>query len=49
MSGLSGHKTYSTIIKSNVRDIDGKSFIDFDPERFAENIIDKMKRNNFFN
>jgi hypothetical protein len=48
MSGLSGHKTYSTIIKSNVKDIDGKSFIDFDPERFAENIIDKMKRNNFF-
>ena len=48
MSGLSGHKTYSTIIKSNVRDIDGKSFIDFDPERFAENIIAKMKRNNFF-
>ena len=49
MSGLSGHKTYSTIIKSYVKDIEGKYYVHFDPDRFAENIIDKMKRNNFFN
>ena len=48
MSGLSGHKTYSTIIKSYVKDIEKKYYVHFDPDRFAENIIDKMKRNNFF-
>lgn len=49
MSTLSGHKTYSTIIKSNENKIDDKSFIYFDPDSFASNVIDKMKSNNFFN
>jgi len=49
MSGLSGHKTYATLIKSKVENIDGKTFIYFDPDNFATKIIDKMKLNNFFN
>jgi hypothetical protein len=43
MSGLSGHKTYAVIIKSNIKDIEGKAYVYFHPYSFSENIIDKMK------
>ena len=48
MSALSGHKTYSDIIKAEVKHINGNEYIFFDEDEFANSVIQHMKENNFF-
>ena len=48
MSSLSGHITYSHILSAENKIIDGKSYIFLNLDNFAEKIINKMKRHNFF-
>ena len=46
MAALSGHKTYSDIIFSKSRNIDGNELIFFDEDNFANKVIEHMKENN---
>ena len=48
MSSMSGHKTYSNILKANVKTIDESYYIFFDLNAFSDCIIKRMKENNFF-
>ena len=48
ISGMSGHKTYSNILRANVKRIDEKNYLFFDLDSFGNCIIENMKRNNFF-
>ena len=45
MGALSGHKTYSDIIASNIKDIDGNENVFFDPDSFVDVVIEHMKEN----
>ena len=45
MGALSGHKTYSDIIASNIKDIDGNENVFFDPDAFVDKVIEHMKEN----
>ena len=45
MGALSGHKTYSDIIESNIKDIDGNENVFFDPDSFVDVVIEHMKEN----
>ena len=48
MSTLSGHKTYSNLLKSYVKNIDGNNYIFFDPLHFTNCILKIMKNNKFY-
>ena len=48
MSSMSGHKTYSDILKSEVYLLDGNKYISFDEDAFTQSILKHMKENNFF-
>ena len=48
MSSMSGHKTYSNILKANVKSINGNKYIFFDLNDFSTKIIQRMKENHFF-
>ena len=48
MGALSGHKTYSDIISSNIHEINGTEMVFFNEEEFAESVIEHMKENKFF-
>ena len=48
MSAMSGHKTYSNILRANVKSIGELSYIHFDLNEFGKCITQKMKENNFF-
>ena len=48
MSSMSGHKTYSDILKSETNKINGNTYIFFDEETFSKSVLDHMKKNNFF-
>ena len=48
MSSMSGHKTYSDILKSETNKINGNTYIFFDEEAFSKSVLDHMKKNNFF-
>ena len=47
MSSLSGHKTYSDLIKAKVRIIKNSEYIFFDIDEFALKILQRMKESNF--
>ena len=49
ISRMSGHKTYSNIIKHNDTKIENDYYSYFDLNDFADCIINTMKQNNFFN
>jgi hypothetical protein len=48
MSALSGHKTYSDIIKSEIRHDEDLEKVYFDPTDFANNVKKHMEENDFF-
>ena len=45
MGALSGHKTYSDIIASNIKDIDGNENVFFEPDYFVNAVISHLKEN----
>jgi len=45
MGALSGHKTYSDIIQSDIKDIDGNQNVFFEPDAFVDKVIEHMKEN----
>jgi len=45
MGALSGHKTYSDIIQSDIKDIDGNKNVFFEPDAFVDKVIEHMKEN----
>ena len=45
MSSLSGHKTYSDILKSETKYIDNNEFIFFDSFEFIKNVLDHIREN----
>ena len=45
MGALSGHKTYSDIIESNTRSIEGNEYVFFEPNFFVDKVIEHMKEN----
>ena len=47
MSRLSGHKTYSDILKAYKSIINENEYIFFDREDFTQKILQRMKENNF--
>lgn len=47
MSSMSGHKTYSDIIKANSNKNDGNENIIFDENDFVDSVLKHMKENNF--
>ena len=48
MSSMSGHKTYTNILKANVKTIDKSHHIFFDLNDFSNTIIKRMKENKFY-
>ena len=48
MSSMSGHKTYTNILKANSKSIDGSSYLFFDLNDFSNAITRRMKENKFF-
>ena len=48
MSSLSGHLTYSDLIKSKRFMKEGSENIEFDENEFAQKVLEHMKENNFF-
>ena len=46
MGALSGHKTYSDIIDSNIKYIEGNENVFFNPDNFVDKVIEHMKDNN---
>ena len=49
MSIMSGHITYSNIIKANITNNDGNENVSFDENEFYECVLSRLKENNFFN
>ena len=49
MSSLSGHITYSDILKATTNFNDGNENVSFDENAFAESVLLHMKENKFFN
>ena len=43
MSKLSGHKSYSDIIKNNIKIIDNNEYIYFDEESFTRHVLKHIK------
>ena len=48
MSSMSGHKTYSDILKSQSNTIEGNKYVFFDEDSFTGKVLEHMKENNFF-
>ena len=48
MSALSGHKTYSDILRANTRQIEGSEYIFFKEGHFVKKVLLHMKENNYF-
>ena len=48
MSILSGHKTYSDIIKANIKKIKGSETVFFNVNDFTKSVLKHMKENKFF-
>ena len=48
MSALSGHVTYSDLIRSKMNKIDGNENIFFEPKFFIKSVLNHMIQNNFF-
>jgi hypothetical protein len=47
MSALSGHVTYSDLIRSKKNIIDGNENIFFEPKSFVKSVLNRMLENNF--
>ena len=47
MSSMSGHITYSDIIKAESHSYDGNTYISFDENSFSKSVLAHMKENNF--
>ena len=47
MSKLSGHKSYSDVVKCTIEIIDKNEYIYFDETTFVKNVLEHMKQNNF--
>ena len=47
MSEISGHKTYSNILFSEVENIDENEYIFFNVDDFGNSVLNHMKENNF--
>ena len=47
MSSLSGHITYSDIIKADVQMIEDNEVLFFDVKKFVRTVLNHMKKNNF--
>ena len=48
LSSMSGHKTYSDILRSTKRDIDGNEYIFFKEGHFVRKVLSHMRENNYF-
>jgi len=48
LSAMSGHKTYSDILRSTKRDIDGNEYIFFKEGHFVRKVLSHMRENNYF-
>ena len=48
MSSLSGHVTYSDLIRNKMNKDDGNENIFFEPKSFAKSVLNHMLQNNFF-
>ena len=48
MSSMSGHISYSDIIKSSTNYNDGNENLSFDEDEFSKSVLSHMKQNNFF-
>ena len=48
MASMSGHITYSDIIKSNINHADGNENISLDEDDFSKSVLSNMKKNKFF-
>ena len=47
MSALSGHVTYSDLIRSKKNIIDGNENIFFEPKSFVKSVLNRMLESNF--
>lgn len=47
MSALSGHKTYSDVLDSELKVIDNNDVFFFDINEFSKNVLDYIKENGF--
>ena len=45
MASLSGHRTYSDVIESNIQHENGNEMVYFKEEAFASKVIEHMKEN----
>ena len=45
---MSGHKTYSDILKSQTNYIEGNTYVFFEEDSFVQSVLGHMKENNFF-
>ena len=43
MASLSGHKTYSNILPSEIKEVDNNEMVYFEPEKFVNTVIEHMK------
>ena len=48
MSALSGHPTYSDLIKSKSYSENGNEYVVFDQDKLAKKVLGHMKKNNYF-
>ena len=48
MSAMSGHRTYSEILRSTRRDIDDNGYFFFREGHFVRKVLSHMKENNYF-
>lgn len=48
MSALSGHRTYSDILRANIRWIEGSEYVFFNVKHFLKRVILHMKENKYF-
>jgi hypothetical protein len=48
MSAMSGHITYSDIIKANVEIINENEYIFFNENEFVKSVLNHMGQNNYF-
>jgi hypothetical protein len=48
MSLMSGHITYSNIIKAKINHNDGNENVSFDANKFYKSVLSHMRQNNYF-
>ena len=48
MSSLSGHRTYSDILRSKILHIDGSEYVFFNKDHFVRKVLLHMRENGFF-